>query len=225
MTDGFRGVEARMDQLEQHLADLEGKFDSSCGAAIPRKKAKKAYKEESEIWDADFNGKLVKIKDLPLDVVSAMVDEKRNYMRSNDLIQFQDADYVDRVMPEHYIKYLSTPVTFGRMVADLLVSKEQQQFFKMVFKSQRASDRRSMPAKYIKRMRAILEYAGASVIQEEERDEYMVCLYTGLNDRSLNMKKSGRSRNVTMYIIEGLKIYWEDETELMELMQEEDGTA
>uniref|UniRef100_A0A0N5B7V0 Uncharacterized protein n=1 Tax=Strongyloides papillosus TaxID=174720 RepID=A0A0N5B7V0_STREA len=128
-------------------------------------------------------------------------------------------------MPEHYLKHLSAPVTFGRMVADLLLNKEQQQFFKMVFRSQRASNRRPMPAKYIRRMRAILEYAGASVIQEEERDEYMACLYAGLNDRSLNMKKSGRSRNVRMYIIDGLKIYWEDEMELLELMKEKDGTT
>uniref|UniRef100_A0A0K0FP78 INCENP_ARK-bind domain-containing protein n=1 Tax=Strongyloides venezuelensis TaxID=75913 RepID=A0A0K0FP78_STRVS len=93
MTDGFRGMEARMDQLEQHLADLEGKFDSGCGAAIPWKKAKKADKEESEIWDADFNGKLVKIKDLPLDVVSAMVDEKCRYMKDEWISRKISWDY------------------------------------------------------------------------------------------------------------------------------------
>uniref|UniRef100_A0A0K0FT71 START domain-containing protein n=1 Tax=Strongyloides venezuelensis TaxID=75913 RepID=A0A0K0FT71_STRVS len=87
MTDGFREMEARMDQFEQHLADLESKFDSSCGAAILWKKAKNADKEESKIWDADFNGKLVKIKDLPLDVVSAMVDEKCGYMKDGWILR------------------------------------------------------------------------------------------------------------------------------------------
>ncbi|CEF61387.1 Hypothetical protein SRAE_0000051200 [Strongyloides ratti] len=75
----------------------------------------------------------------------------------------------------------------------------------MVFKGQKTSDKEPMPSKFIKEMRAIIYYAGASIVHENEKHEYMLFMYAGMNDRIFNMNKSGKKRNITMYSIENMK--------------------
>ncbi|CEF61383.1 Hypothetical protein SRAE_0000050800 [Strongyloides ratti] len=218
IAEGFKKIEERMENMEKQLADMEENI-LQMNSAGQAKKLRKEEKMKIELWHVEFKGKDIRLIDITFDIISELVQERRLYMRNNKLITPEIADFVEEQMSKSDIKYTGNPVIFGRKIVDLLLTKEQQMFFKMIYKSQRTSDRQPLPFHYAKKMKAIINYAGASIIHQNERHEYMLILYSGINDRSLNMNKSGKVRNVTMYFNENVKALWEEEKELKEIME------
>uniref|UniRef100_A0A0N5BSC7 DUF4806 domain-containing protein n=1 Tax=Strongyloides papillosus TaxID=174720 RepID=A0A0N5BSC7_STREA len=178
----------RFAQIVEMIKTLERKICSSNTVKATRPRSVKTV----GTWKVNVGDNEYCIEDVTKEMVLEELKAIREDMKKKKFVTKSDGDFIDRYLDVDILESLNYPQLFGRQIADILLSKDQQICYKFSVGSVKNSDRLSMDKKLRGRIYNLYLYAGAGLIIEGLREDYFQALYEGVNRRvSLVCRGSG----------------------------------
>uniref|UniRef100_A0AAF5I388 Uncharacterized protein n=1 Tax=Strongyloides stercoralis TaxID=6248 RepID=A0AAF5I388_STRER len=135
-------------------------------------------------------------------------------MKSRESVK-KTTEYIQEYISIKYLEYITDPIIFGRKIIDILIIKNQQEYYNVSFSHTRQSGRTPVPFSIVKKLKSAFLYSGVRIVIADEKNEYMKYIYNDINNCLLNMSKGGRKINVRMFEIEGIAPLWVENQELI----------